>query len=394
MPFADASFDLVTCLDVIEHTPDDRRTLRELRRVTRPGGTLVVTVPAYQALWSAHDVVNGHYRRYRRPELRAAAQEAGWLHVRDSYFNALLLGPAAIVRLTRRRAGADSGRSELGLTPGGSTACWNGRCASRPRCCAAAPGCRSGLAHGRLHQRRGDRRWPGRGAAAPACIARQPHRTGAGRDGVRTLAGLSVVLACLNDEENIERAVRSSADAADQASDEYEVIVVDDGSRDGSLPVASGFARRDPHVRVLVHAGTRGYGAAVRTGIGAARMPWILLTDAGLPVDPHEARELPPADRGRRSRRRAAHAARRPVHPPPRGGCPQPARPSRPRRARPRRRLRLQAGPARAGWRAPAQLQRDGDRGPSSSFARWRPAPRARGGCPPPPERCVAGDVR
>lgn len=118
MPFADASFDLVTCLDVIEHTPDDRRTLRELRRVTRPGGTLVVTVPAYQALWSAHDVVNGHYRRYRVPELRAAAQEAGWCHLRDSYFNALLLGPAAVVRLTRRRSGADSGRSELGLTPG------------------------------------------------------------------------------------------------------------------------------------------------------------------------------------------------------------------------------------------------------------------------------------
>ena len=118
MPFADASFDLVTCLDVIEHTPDDRRTLRELRRVTRPGGTLVVTVPAYQALWSAHDVVNGHYRRYRLPELRAAAQEVGWWHVRDSYFNAFLLGPAAVVRLTRRRSGADSGHSELGLTPG------------------------------------------------------------------------------------------------------------------------------------------------------------------------------------------------------------------------------------------------------------------------------------
>jgi SAM-dependent methyltransferase len=117
MPFADASFDLVTCLDVVEHTPDDRRTLRELRRVTRPGGTLVVTVPAYQALWSAHDIVNGHYRRYRVSELRAAAQEAGWYHLRDSYFNALLLGPAAVVRLTRRRPRARSARSELALTP-------------------------------------------------------------------------------------------------------------------------------------------------------------------------------------------------------------------------------------------------------------------------------------
>jgi SAM-dependent methyltransferase len=118
MPFADASFDLVTCLDVIEHTPDDCRTLRELRRVTRPGGTLLVTVPAYQALWSAHDVVNGHFRRYRAPDMRAAAQEAGWYHLRDSYFNAFLLGPAALVRLMRRRPRADSASSELELTPG------------------------------------------------------------------------------------------------------------------------------------------------------------------------------------------------------------------------------------------------------------------------------------
>ena len=70
--------------------------------------------------------------------------------------------------------------------------------------------------------------------------------------------------------------------------------MVDDGSLDGSLPVASDFARRDPHVRVLVHAGTRGYGAALRTGIGAARMPWILLTDAGLPVDPLELENFLP----------------------------------------------------------------------------------------------------
>ena len=118
MPFSDASFDLVTCLDVIEHTPDDRRTLRELRRVTRPGGILIATVPAYQALWSAHDVVNGHYRRYRVSELRVAAQDAGWYHLRDSYFNSLLLGPAALVRLTRRRPRTASARSELDLTPG------------------------------------------------------------------------------------------------------------------------------------------------------------------------------------------------------------------------------------------------------------------------------------
>jgi ubiquinone/menaquinone biosynthesis C-methylase UbiE len=117
MPFADGCFDLVTCLDVIEHTPDDVRTLCELRRVTRPGGALLATVPAYQLLWSAHDVANGHYRRYRVPALRSAAAAAGWCHLRDSYFNTLLLAPAALVRLRRRRRAADGG-SELDLTPG------------------------------------------------------------------------------------------------------------------------------------------------------------------------------------------------------------------------------------------------------------------------------------
>jgi SAM-dependent methyltransferase len=117
LPYADATFDLVTCLDVIEHTPDDGRSLRELRRVTKPGGRLVVTVPAHPALWSAHDEANRHFRRYTRAALGDAARAAGWDVVRDSYFNAAVLVPAALVRLGRRRA--DSRRSELGMTPRG-----------------------------------------------------------------------------------------------------------------------------------------------------------------------------------------------------------------------------------------------------------------------------------
>jgi SAM-dependent methyltransferase len=103
LPWEDGFFDLITCLDVIEHTPDDRATLRELRRVCRPGGFLVVTVPAYQALWSVHDVVNHHFRRYGRRTLRAAALEAGWRVQRMTSFNSLLLAPAAAVRVAQRR---------------------------------------------------------------------------------------------------------------------------------------------------------------------------------------------------------------------------------------------------------------------------------------------------
>jgi SAM-dependent methyltransferase len=103
LPWPEQSFDLITCLDVIEHTPDDRATLNELWRVSRPGGWLLVTVPAYPALWSAHDEANHHYRRYSRAALRDAAQAAGWRLVRMSSFNSVLLGPAAAVRLAARR---------------------------------------------------------------------------------------------------------------------------------------------------------------------------------------------------------------------------------------------------------------------------------------------------
>jgi len=118
LPFSDAAFDLITCLDVIEHTPDDRVTLRELRRVCRPGGWLLVTVPAYPALWSLHDEANHHYRRYSRAALRQAAGDAGWTLVRLSSFNSLLLGPAAAVRIAQRRFGAHNGYSnDLALGP-------------------------------------------------------------------------------------------------------------------------------------------------------------------------------------------------------------------------------------------------------------------------------------
>jgi SAM-dependent methyltransferase len=118
LPFPDARFDLVTCLDVIEHTPDDIRALRELVRVTRPGGHLFVTVPAYQSLWSDHDVRNQHHRRYRRGSLRHAAGRAGWTLVRDTHFNSLLLPAAAGMRLAERlrRERPDHG-SDLSLTP-------------------------------------------------------------------------------------------------------------------------------------------------------------------------------------------------------------------------------------------------------------------------------------
>ena len=118
MPFADSSFDLAVSLDVIEHIEDQQRALGELYRVVAPGGTLVVMVPAYQWLWSEHDVINHHERRYNARTLRAPAAQAGWKTQRTTYFNGLLL-PVAIIhrRATRRSHLVGEPVSDLQRTP-------------------------------------------------------------------------------------------------------------------------------------------------------------------------------------------------------------------------------------------------------------------------------------
>jgi SAM-dependent methyltransferase len=102
MPLADASFELAVCLDVIEHLQDDLAALRELRRVVAPGGSLLVTVPAYQWLWSGHDEINHHHRRYTRRSLQSVAERAGWSQLRTTYFNSLLLPVAILLRVLDR----------------------------------------------------------------------------------------------------------------------------------------------------------------------------------------------------------------------------------------------------------------------------------------------------
>ena len=118
MPFEDSRFDLITCLDVLEHIEDDLGALRELRRVARPGGILLITAPAYPRLWSSHDELNRHCRRYTRRVLLGRAVEAGWRPLRTTHFNALLLPVAAAWRLAdRARPRQAPPTSELVRTP-------------------------------------------------------------------------------------------------------------------------------------------------------------------------------------------------------------------------------------------------------------------------------------
>jgi SAM-dependent methyltransferase len=102
LPFESDSFELAVSLDVIEHLQDDLGALRELHRVVAPGGALLVTVPAYPWLWSGHDEINHHHRRYTRRSLQSVARTAGWQQVRTTYFNSLLLPVAIVLRLLER----------------------------------------------------------------------------------------------------------------------------------------------------------------------------------------------------------------------------------------------------------------------------------------------------
>lgn len=78
LPFADCRFDVVVGLDIFEHIEDDQAAFKEAFRVLKPGGILVLSVPAFPSLWGPHDLALHHFRRYRRVPLRKRLRDAGF----------------------------------------------------------------------------------------------------------------------------------------------------------------------------------------------------------------------------------------------------------------------------------------------------------------------------
>lgn len=100
LPFGSDAFELVVAADLLEHCEHDEAVLGELHRVTMRGGRVLASVPAYERLWSAHDVALHHKRRYSKRELLRKARAAGFAVERVSYFNTLLFPLVAAARLT------------------------------------------------------------------------------------------------------------------------------------------------------------------------------------------------------------------------------------------------------------------------------------------------------
>jgi len=108
------------------------------------------------------------------------------------------------------------------------------------------------------------------------------------------IEGVSVVLPALDEEATIEAVTEAVRDACHALGLRFEIIIVDDGSRDGTGDRAAHLARRDPRVRVIRHHRNRGYGAALRSGFSAATLPWLFFTDADGQFEPRDLRLLIP----------------------------------------------------------------------------------------------------
>jgi SAM-dependent methyltransferase len=104
------AYDLIALLDVLEHVPDDLASLRAIHRRLKPGGALLLTVPANAWMWSAHDAAHHHFRRYSKKQLEELFLRSGLEVQLLSYFNSLLFPLVAAARIAgkvRRRHSAD-----------------------------------------------------------------------------------------------------------------------------------------------------------------------------------------------------------------------------------------------------------------------------------------------
>jgi len=105
LPFVDERFDLICLFDVLEHVQEDEQALRVVRRFLGQGGKLLLTVPAYQWLYSAHDTAHHHFRRYTKSLLLETARRAKLRPLRAGYYNSLLFPLARVTRLGGRVVG-------------------------------------------------------------------------------------------------------------------------------------------------------------------------------------------------------------------------------------------------------------------------------------------------
>ncbi len=117
LPFPENFFDLALSFDVICNIEHDAAAFQEIRRTLKPGGRMIVQLPAYRFLWSAHDVAVGHKHRYMARDLRAKIERAGFRVEKLTYLNMALFPLIALLRFARRPSAHDNAHSDLTPLP-------------------------------------------------------------------------------------------------------------------------------------------------------------------------------------------------------------------------------------------------------------------------------------
>jgi ubiquinone/menaquinone biosynthesis C-methylase UbiE len=102
LPIADSSLDLVLALDIMEHIDDDTAMMKEIHRVLKPGGNILITVPAHKYLWSDHDEALHHFRRYSKNGFRKIIKENGFTIKKYSYVISFTFFPILIFRMIQK----------------------------------------------------------------------------------------------------------------------------------------------------------------------------------------------------------------------------------------------------------------------------------------------------
>jgi SAM-dependent methyltransferase len=113
----EGAYDMIAMLDVLEHIPDDRAALKALRSKLRPGGKLLLTVPAMPWLWSAHDAAHHHQRRYTGASLASVVKGCGYRIRYQSYFNTVLFPLIVLARGIGKLTGKEDGDDAMPPAP-------------------------------------------------------------------------------------------------------------------------------------------------------------------------------------------------------------------------------------------------------------------------------------
>ncbi len=113
LPYRDESYDIVCAFDVIEHIEDDKKAMVELKRVVKKNGLVLITVPAFHFMWSRHDEVNNHFRRYTKISINQLGKSLKLSLFYSSYFNFFLFLPILAVRTLERLKSQNNSRRDF-----------------------------------------------------------------------------------------------------------------------------------------------------------------------------------------------------------------------------------------------------------------------------------------